>query len=45
LATVASLQHSGDTVLDAALLPHHHGGVRICTSTESGMLYDWTVAM
>ncbi|KPA75858.1 hypothetical protein ABB37_08051 [Leptomonas pyrrhocoris] len=45
LTATASLQHSGDQVLDATLLPHQRGGVRICTSTESGMVYDWTVAM
>lgn len=45
LATAASLQHWGDTVLDAALLPQRNGGARVCTSTASGMLYDWTMAM
>ncbi|AYU76613.1 hypothetical protein LdCL_100005800 [Leishmania donovani] len=44
VTTVASLQHSGDTVLDAAVLPSGHNGVRVCTSTGSGMIYDWTVA-
>ncbi|GET86421.1 hypothetical protein, unknown function [Leishmania tarentolae] len=43
LTTVASLQHSGDTVLDAAVLPSRDNGVRVCTSTGSGMIYDWTV--
>ncbi|KAG5484933.1 hypothetical protein LSCM1_07008 [Leishmania martiniquensis] len=42
--TIASLQHSGDTVLDAAVLPSGQSGIRVCTSTGSGMMYDWTVA-
>lgn len=45
LTTTASLQHWGDTVLDAALLPERPGETCVCTSTASGMLYDWTVAM
>lgn len=45
MAVSASLQHSGDTVLDATLLPpHRDDGARICTTTASGMIYDWTVA-
>ncbi|KAG5488346.1 uncharacterized protein JKF63_07941 [Porcisia hertigi] len=44
VTTVASLQHSGDTVLDAAILPSRQDEVRVCTSTGSGMVYDWTVA-
>ncbi|KAG5485595.1 hypothetical protein LSCM4_06551 [Leishmania orientalis] len=44
VTTIACLQHSGDTVLDAAILPSRHNGVRVCTSTGSGMVYDWTVA-
>ncbi|KPI83250.1 hypothetical protein ABL78_7719 [Leptomonas seymouri] len=44
LTAVVSLQHSGDQVLDATLLPHKPGGFRVCTSTESGMIYDWAVA-
>ncbi|CAM37210.1 hypothetical protein, unknown function [Leishmania braziliensis MHOM/BR/75/M2904] len=43
MTTIAALQHSGDTVLDAAVLPSRHNGVRVCTSTGSGMVYDWTV--
>ncbi|KAK7196298.1 hypothetical protein NESM_000565900 [Novymonas esmeraldas] len=44
LTTTASLQHSGDVVLDAAVLPSVGSGVRVCTSTGSGMVYDWVVA-
>lgn len=45
LTPVASVHHTHDAVLDATLVPATDSEVRLCTSTESGMFYEWRVSV